>query len=320
MLTSEQRLGFYRGMLRIREFETEVAKCFRLGSIPGFVHLYIGEEAVAVGVCGALHPNDYVASTHRGHGHALAKGVPMRRAMAELWGREGGANRGRGGSMHIFDASVSFLGTNGLVAASIPIAAGAAFSAKYYRTGQVAVGFVGDGGTNHGAFLETLNLAAALNLPLIIVAENNQYATCTPYRSVTKSQDIAARGAAMGMAAETVDGNAVEAVYGAAREAAERARSGGGPTLLACQTYRTVGHYEGEEVAGTYRTVEELNAWKERDPIASYSRRLLASDGSLKTQLAQIKDEVSSEVADAVAFSGSSPFCKPEEATQHVIE
>lgn len=315
----DRALDFYRSMARVRKFEEAAAQYVREGSIPGFIHAYIGEEAVAVGVCGALEPGDYVTSTHRGHGHALSRGLSMKSVMAELWGKRDGTNLGRGGSMHIFDASRHFLGTNGIVAGGVPLAAGAAFAIRYKKTGQIAVSFVGDGGTNHGAFLETLNIAAAFDLPLVIVVENNLYATSTPYACVTKTQDIALRGTAVGMAAETVDGNDVEEVHATARKAVARARGGSRPSLLVCQTYRTVGHYEGEPVAGTYRTWEEVEAWKQKDPIINYKKRLIERYGAtIAEQLDRIDEEAGQEVASAVEFSRNAPFCAPVEATEHV--
>lgn len=321
MLSKQKRLDLYQGMVRIRRFEKAAARYFRTGSIPGFIHLYTGEEAVAVGVSAALGPDDYMTSTHRGHGHALAKGVPMSAVMAELWGKKGGSNLGRGGSMHIHSAAVGFLGTNGIVAAGIPLAAGAAFAAKYRKTGRIAVGFVGDGGTNHGAFLETLNLAAVYTLPVIIVVENNQYATCTPYSAITKVQDIAARGKAFGVHSETIDGNDVEQVCAAAQQAVDGARGDQGPTLLVCNTYRSVGHYEGEPVTGTYRTREEVDAWLAKDPIDTHRARLIEVLGEeILDELNAIEKAAEKEVVDAVAFSEQSPFCEPAEALHHVYE
>ena len=245
-VSRELARSLYRGMVLIREFELKAREVFRSGRMPGFIHVYVGEEAVATGVCAALRKDDYVASTHRGHGHAVAKGVPPREVMAELLGGTSGCSGGRGGTMHLYDPTVGFLGSNGVVPPSILIASGAALSAQLRRSGQVAVAFFGDGGSNNGAFHEGLNMAAAWNLPVIFVCENNLYATETPFAKVTKNTNVASRAAGYGIPGARLDGNNVVEVYQRACEAVERARAGQGPTLLECLTYRWFGHHEGD--------------------------------------------------------------------------
>lgn len=305
--SADELLHLYRQMLLLRRFELTAQDLYRRGSIPGFIHLYVGEEAVAVGVCAALRSDDYITSTHRGHGHALAKGVPPNEVMAELWGRETGCSRGRGGSMHLYDANHGLLGTNGLVAAGIPIAVGAALAAKLRSAGQVAVAFFGDGAVNHGAFHEGINLAGAWDLPVVLVCENNLYATETPLTVATRNTIIASRGAAYGIPSEAVEGNDVEAVLDAATRAVKRARSGDGPTLIECRTYRTLGHHEGDPGTG-YRTKEEVDLWKGRCPIAKAKSKLL-SQGSVAVEFLQgIEREIESVIASAVQFAEASPW------------
>jgi 2-oxoisovalerate dehydrogenase E1 component len=305
-------------MLLLRRFELTAQDLYRRGLIPGFIHLYVGQEAVAAGVCAHLCRQDYITSTHRGHGHALAKGVPPREVMAELWGRATGCSRGRGGSMHLYDPTYGLLGTNGLVAAGIPIAAGAALAAKIRGEGQVAVSFFGDGAVNHGAFHEGLNLASAWNLPAVFVCENNLYATETPFAMATRNQDVSSRGAAYGMRAAAVDGNDVEAVWTAAGEAIRAAREGKGPALLECRTYRVLGHHEGDPGTG-YRTKEEVESWKRRCPIAHAKNRLLEQGWASDSALREVEAEVESTVADAVAFAEASPWPPGAEATVGVF-
>jgi 2-oxoisovalerate dehydrogenase E1 component len=310
-------LDAYRRMVLLRRFELKVQDLYRRGSIPGFIHLYVGEEAVAVGVCLNLQRDDYVTSTHRGHGHALAKGVPPREVMAELWGKDTGCSRGRGGSMHLYAPDAGFLGSNGLVAAGIPIAAGAALASQLRQSGQVAVAFFGDGAANHGAFHEGLNLAATWSLPVVFVCENNLYATETPFSTVTKNQDVASRGTAYGIPALTVDGNDVEAVWSAAFQSLRSAREGHGPALLECRTYRVVGHHEGDPGTG-YRTKEEVDAWKKRCPILLLKSHALEAGAVSEGELAAIEEDVDFLVADAVRFAEASPW-PDAAAAQHVF-
>lgn len=297
-------LEMYRCMVRIRLFELKLQEIYRSGAMPGFVHLYVGEEAVAAGVCQNLNQDDYVTSTHRGHGHAIAKGIPMGPAFAEIWGKPNGCNGGRGGSMHIYDPSYGFLGTNGIVAASVPLGAGAALGAQVRGTKQVAVSFFGDGAVNNCAFHEGINLAAIWKLPVVLVCENNLYATETPFAKVTLNTDVASRGPAYGIPGISVDGNDVLAVYEVAREAIKYARSGGGPTLVECKTYRPLGHFEGDPGIG-YRTREEIAEWKQRDPINLIRERILADGLATTDKLATIWSNVEAEVEAAYQYAKS---------------
>ncbi len=311
-------LALYRQMLMLRRFEEAVARVYREGKIPGFVHLYIGEEAVATGVCAHLEKTDYVTSTHRGHGHALAKGVPARQVMAELWGRSTGCSGGRGGSMHLYAPEYGLLGTNGIVGPSIINGAGAAFSAKYRGTSQVTVAFFGDGANNTGSFHEGLNLASIWKLPVVFVCENNLYATEMSFLKATAGQSVAARAAAYAMPGVAVDGQDVLAVYQAAGEAIARARAGEGPTLIECRTYRFVGHHEGDPGTG-YRTQEEVEEWRKRDPIPLFRDRLLTDKVVTQDELAQIGDDVEAHVQDAIDFSAQSAWPSPQEAATKVF-
>jgi TPP-dependent pyruvate/acetoin dehydrogenase alpha subunit len=317
-LTAPTRLALYRSMKEIREFELKLQEIFRSGVMPGFVHLYVGEEAVGVGVCAHLRKTDYVTSTHRGHGHALAKGVSARALFAEIWGKVDGCNGGRGGSMHIYEPEVGFLGTNGIVAAGIPIAAGAALSASLEGEGRVAVAFFGDGAVNNCAFHEGINLAGAWQLPAVFVCENNGYATEMAFSRATHNTRVADRGPAYGIPGVSIDGNDVGAVYEAAGEAVARARAGGGPTLIECVTYRTVGHHEGDPGVG-YRSKEEIAAWKARCPILRCRAELIESGAVSAEELDRIDGEVLAWVLDAVDFARSSAQPAVETVRQHVF-
>ncbi len=267
-------LTYYKKMLELRLFELKVQELYRNGRLPGFVHLYVGEEAAGVGVCSNLEPADLVFSTHRGHGHALAKGVPAGVVLAELWGKVTGSSGGRGGSMHMYAPEYGFMGTNGIVGAPIPLATGAGLSAKLRGQGQVVVSFFGEGAVNSGSFHEAVNLGAVWDLPVIYVCENNLYATEMAFSRATKNTSVASRAAAYGMIGVAVDGQDVVAVHEAAEQADCRARAGGGPTLIECKTYRYVGHHEGDP--GTdYRTREEVQQWKAKDPVKRARKKLL---------------------------------------------
>ena len=311
-------LSLYRSMVRIRLFELKVQEVYRSGVMPGFIHLYVGEEAVAAGVCENLSQYDYVTSTHRGHGHAIAKGIPMGPAFAEIWGKPNGCNGGRGGSMHIYDPAFGFLGTNGIVGASVPLGAGAALAAQLRGSKQVAVSFFGDGAVNNCAFHEGVNLAAIWNLPVVFVCENNLYATETPFAKVTRNTDVASRGAAYGMPGVSVDGNDVIAVHEAAGQAIDVARSGGGPTLIECRTYRPLGHFEGDPGIG-YRTKEEIAEWKKRDPINRFRERTLADGSTTAEKLDSIWSEVETEVEAAYQYAKSGAEANPSSVTDFVF-
>jgi len=318
MTSSDTIFRMYRSMVQIRLFELKIQEVYRSGAMPGFIHLYVGEEAVAVGVCSHLNRDDYVTSTHRGHGHAIAKGLPFGPLFAEIWGKPNGSNGGRGGSMHIYDPAYGFLGTNGIVAASVPLGAGAALAAQLKGTKQVAVSFFGDGAVNNCAFHEGVNLAAIWRLPVVFVCENNLYATETPFSKATLNTDVSSRGAAYGIPGLTVDGNVVVAVYEVAGGAIDRARSGGGPTLIECKTYRPLGHFEGDPGIG-YRTKDEIAEWKNRDPIEQLRKILLASGPDAADRLDRLSSEVEAEVEAAFQYAKSGGDADPASVTKFVF-
>ncbi|MHB0870255.1 MAG: thiamine pyrophosphate-dependent dehydrogenase E1 component subunit alpha [Chloroflexota bacterium] len=299
-------------MMRIRAFESKVEELFLAGQIAGSVHLYIGEESVATGVCSVLRPDDYLTSTHRGHGHAIAKGARLDRMMAELFGRRTGYCKGKGGSMHIADFSVGMLGANGIVAGGLTIAVGAALSAKMRRSGQVVACFFGDGATSRGPFHEALNMAAVYRLPVLFVNENNQYASTTPASYGVSVENVADRAAGYGIPGVVVDGNDVLAVREASLAASERAQRGEGPTLLECKTYRWKGHYIGDPEQ--YREKEEVARWRERCPIRRFQTTLLKSGALSQTEIDGISRRLEEEVVASVRFAEESPYPDPDEA------
>lgn len=302
---------FYETMVKIREFELTVEKYFFAGEIPGFVHLYIGEEAVATGVMANLRKTDYIQSTHRGHGHTIAKGACLKPMMAELFGKSTGSCKGKGGSMHIADFSVGMLGANGVVGGGFTMAAGAALAQKMQKTDGVSAAFFGDGASNRGTFHEAANMAAVWNLPVIFVCENNQWASTTPYRTTTSVDDIAVRAQSYGMPGVIVDGNDVFAVYEAAKELVERARRGEGPSILECKTYRLKGHFVGDPEM--YRTRQEVQKVQdETDPIPRFEQRVLKSRAMTKKELEDIRKRVDLELKEALEFAKTSP--EPEES------
>ena len=310
-------LALYRQMLMIRRTEEQLAKFYQAGMIPGACHTYIGEEAVASGVCAHLRHDDAVFSTHRGHGHALAKGVPPREVIAELTGRVTGCSRGRGGSMHLFSPEVGMMGTSGIVGPCILQATGAGYSFKLQETDRVGVAFFGDGAVNNGSFHEGLNLAAIWDLPVIFVNENNMYATEIAFSYATKNTEVAERAATYKMPSYCVDGNDVLAVYEVAQEAVERARAGGGPSFIECKTYRTRPHAEGMRDAG-YRTLEEIDSWKQRDPITNLRERAIASGVAAEADFAAVDDEIRAMVEDAAEFAKNSPYPDPATAADYI--
>lgn len=309
-------VGLYRVMVRIRCFEEKVEELFLAGKLPGFVHLSIGQEAVAAGVCAWLRRDDYMTSTHRGHGHAIAKGVDVRSMMAELYGKRTGTCRGKGGSMHIFDARLGMLGANGIVAAGVPMAAGAALAAKLLGQDRVAVAFLGDGATARGLFHETLNLASLWKLPAVFVVEQNGFASTTRYEEAHAFPYVAEFARGYGIAAIRVDGNDVEAVYQAAGELVRRARSHKGPGLLEAITYRLRGHYVGDPQH--YRTREEVRQASARDPVARW-REVLLSRGVPQATLEAVEREEEERVAAAVRYAEEGPFPEPEEALEDLV-
>ena len=317
-LSREQALALYRQMLEIRRTEEQLAKSHQAGMIPGACHTYVGQEAIATGVCAHLTHDDAVFSTHRGHGHALAKGVPPREVMAELFGRVTGCSRGRGGSMHLFSPEVGMMGTSGIVGPCILQATGAGYSARLLNNSTVGVAFFGDGASNNGAFHEGLNMAAIWDLPVLFVCENNMYATEVAFSYATRNTDMAARASTYGMHAVAVDGNDVLAVYEAAGEAIARARAGHGPGFLECRTYRTRAHAEGMPSLGTYRTQEEVDAWKLRDPITTWKARLLESALATEADIAQIDAAVQKLVEESLEFAKNSPYPDPATVADHI--
>lgn len=316
-LSRDILLGLFRQMVQIRRTEEQLARLHAAGLVHGACHTYVGEEAVATGVCAHLRVEDTVLSTHRGHGHALAKGVPSSALIAELLGRVTGCSHGRGGSMHIFSPEVGMLGTSGIVGPSILMATGAAYGYKLLKQDRVSVAFFGDGASNNGAFHEGLNLATIWKLPVLFVCENNQYATEVPYVTVAGNPNVAERGKASGIASFRLDGNDVLAVYEAAGEAVARARAGEGPTLLECVTYRTRAHSEGMRDAG-YRTREEVDEWRERDPIKRLRQILVADRLTSESDLDEIEAEIQAMVEEASEFAKNSPWPDPATALDHI--
>ncbi len=307
----------YRQMLLIRYCEERLAAAHKKGLVHGACHTYVGQEAIAAGVCANLSRTDMVFSTHRGHGHALAKGMEPRQLFAELYGRETGCSRGRGGSMHLFAPEVGMMGTSGIVGPCILQAAGAGYSFQLLKQNNLAVAFFGDGAVNNGAFHEGLNLAGIWKLPVIFVCENNNYATEVPFDYAAANPSVAARGAVYGMPGIEVDGNDVMAVFSAAKRAASRARDGDGPTLIECKTYRTRPHSEGMADFG-YRTREEVEEWKKRCPIQIFRSRILAEDLLEESELESVEKEISEMVELAHQYAEQSPFPARETAAIHV--
>jgi TPP-dependent pyruvate/acetoin dehydrogenase alpha subunit len=307
----------YRTMVRIRLFEERVSKEFAAGNIPGFVHVYIGEEAIATGACANLRPEDYITSTHRGHGHLIAKGGRTDRMMAELFGRQTGYCQGKGGSMHIADTEIGILGANGIVGGGINIAGGAALSAQMRGTDQVVICFLGDGASNRGTFHEGVNMAACWDLPVVYIIENNLYAEKTRITETTRVANLADRASAYGIPDVTVDGNDVIAVYEAVHEAEARARKGKGPTLVECKTYRWHGHFEGDRQ--TYKPKQEVEEWQKKDPIPIFRKKLVEM-GTVTTPASErIDRETAEEIENAVKFARESPFPTPEETLRDVF-
>ncbi|HEX5229697.1 MAG TPA: thiamine pyrophosphate-dependent dehydrogenase E1 component subunit alpha [Bryobacteraceae bacterium] len=311
-------LHMYRRMLMIRLFEENVNDLYTRALMPGLAHLYIGEEAVAVGVCEVLRPDDYITSTHRGHGHCLAKGASVDLMFAELLGKEAGYCKGKGGSMHIADPATGNLGANAIVAGSTGIATGAAFSAQRMGTGQVAACFFGDGALGQGVLYEVMNMAALWKLPVIYVCENNLYGEYTHF-SETVAGDILARGKAFGVPSEQVDGQDVRAVYAAMKKLVERAREGAGPSMLVVNTYRYMGHHDGDVSREYYRTKQEEQQWRtDRDPIRILGDWLMSERHADRAALDKIHEEVKAEIAGAVQFAMAAPYPNPNEVSDDV--
>ncbi len=316
-VNKETLINMYTKMLTIRRFEERAVREFAEGAIPGFIHSYIGQEAVAVGVCTQLRLDDRIVSNHRGHGHCIAKGADLRRMMAEIYGKKTGYCKGKGGSMHIADFSIGMLGANGIVCAGLPIAVGAALAAQLEGSDRVTVVFFGDGATNEGAFHESLNLASIWKLPIVFACENNLYAANTSVRDVIRLDTIAGRAAAYAIPGKVVDGNDVMAVYEAAEDAVAHARAGGGATFLEFRTFRWRHHFEG----GYYpdmRPQDEVEAWKEKCPVKRFGQWLLTNGVLGREEQEALNLQALSRVEDAVTYAIESPFPEPEDALQGV--
>ncbi len=316
MMDNAKLLEMYRQMLTIRFFEEKVFELYGQNLVPGTIHLYAGEEAIAVGVCANLRKDDYITSTHRGHGHCIAKGAKLDKTMAEILGRKTGYCKGKGGSMHIADFSIGMLGATAVVGAGIPIAAGAGLSIKLRGTDQVVACFFGDGASNQGTFHEAINLAAVWSLPVLFVCENNLYAMGTRQSRVMLIENIADRAKAYGISGIAVDGNDVVAVFEGAKEAVERARQGEGPTLMECKTYRHKGHSRFDPAA--YRPKQEVDAWLKKDPIATFQTRLVDMGILSEASVEQLVQDCRKAVDDATTFALESAFPEPEEALEDV--
>ncbi len=308
-LSREQMLNLYRKMVTIRLFEEKIIDLYARGFIPGLAHLYIGEEAVAVGVCANLRKEDYITSTHRGHGHAIAKGAELKYMMAELFGKKTGYCKGKGGSMHIADIDIGILGANGIAGGGIPLAVGAALSSKMRKTDRITVCFFGDGASNNGTFHESLNFASVHRLPVVFICENNLYGISVSQKQHQTIQDISVRAMAYNMSGMTIDGNDVLAVYETSGKAIQQARAGEGPTLVECKTYRWRGHHEGDPNQGRrYRTMEEVQEWVKKCPIKRFEEKLVGERLLDKNRIEHICDEIKKKIEEAVEFAQQSPF------------
>jgi len=297
----------YRRMVAIRLFEEKAGELFLAGELPGFVHLYVGEEAIAVGVCANLTATDYITSTHRGHGHCIAKGAQIERMMAEIFGKRTGYCKGKGGSMHIADFSIGMLGANGVVGGGLNLAVGAALAAKMRGSGQVAVCFFGDGASNRGTFHEALNMAAVWKLPVVFVCENNQWASTTPYRTATAVRDVADRAASYGIPGVITDGNDVFEVYETAKKSVGAARDGHGPTLIEAKTYRIKGHFVGDPEL--YRTKAEVQEqFEKNDPLKNFMKKVTANAWLCPEELEAIKAEMGGVIQQAVETARKTPY------------
>jgi TPP-dependent pyruvate/acetoin dehydrogenase alpha subunit len=318
-ISQEELLRLYRIMLTIRRFEERVVIDYHSGAIPGIVHSYIGQEAVATGVCTNLRRDDRIISNHRGHGHCIAKGADLNRMMAEIYGRKTGYCKGKGGSMHIADFGIGMLGANGIVAGGLPIAAGSALAAQLEGGDKVVTVFFGDGATNEGEFHEVLNLASIWKLPLIFACENNGYGVNTPVQVATGLEHVSDRATGgYGIQSSVVDGNDVEAVYEATTKAIAQVRAGQGPYFLEFITYRWRGHYEQPGLPDL-RPVEEIEAWKEKCPVAAFERKLLKRGIATKQMLEDINAQVTQQIQDAVDYAMASPLPAPEDALEDVF-
>ncbi len=319
--SKKQLMSFYETMFKTRRFEEETFEFYKKGMMAGLAHLYMGEEAVAAGVCAALKEDDYIGSTHRGHGHLVARGADMNRMMAEILGKETGYSHGKGGSMHIMAMDKGILGANGIVGGEIPIATGAAYTIKYKGTDQVAVSFMGDSATNEGTFHESINMAAAWDLPCIYVIENNLYGISVDIRDVTNTPDLAVRAKAYDIPGVVVDGMDVTAVYEAAVEAVKRAREGKGPTLIECKTYRWQGHHVGDPATYRKRRSEtEKEDWMARCPVATLRNEMIDSGKAKEAEIEALESKIEEQIQEAVKFAADSPYPDASEAFTDVFQ
>jgi len=319
-LTKETLVDLYIKMVKIRKFEEAAAELWGEGLIPGLVHLYIGEEAVAAGACANLRKNDYITSTHRGHGHLIAKGGDVKKMMAELLGRRTGYSKGKGGSMHMCAPEIGVMGCSGIVGAGILIATGLGLAVELKQTDQVVLCFFGDGATNTGAFHEGMNMAALWKLPVIYVCENNLYAISVSTSRSTSIKNIAERATAYGIPGVIVDGMDVLAVYEAVKKAVNRARRHEGPTLIECKTYRFRGHFEGDpKRGGIYRSEAEMMEWEKKCPIKNFKAKLIENGVLTEAEIEEIERKCAEEIQEAVKFAKDSPYPSPEEVLEDVF-
>jgi len=318
-ISKDKFLELYTTMVKCRFFEDRIVDLYARGQVPGLAHLYIGEEGVAAGICGALREDDYITSTHRGHGHVISKGADLKRMMAELFGKKSGYCKGKGGSMHIADMKLGILGANGIAGGGLPIAVGAGWSAKWRGTDQVAASFFGDAASNNGTFHESLNLASLHNLPVIFVCENNEFGISVCQAKHQPIKDIYIRATSYDMPGVLVDGNDVVEVFEAASKAVRRARAGEGPTLIECKTYRWRGHHEGDPNLGSrYRDKKDIEVWKQKCPIDRLAKRLVQNKVATKKKLAAIDKEIVEQIDQAVAFAKEAEFPVVEEMYEDV--
>ena len=318
-LSKNEMVSLCKTMVTIRLFEEKIKDLYARGLVPGLAHLYIGEEAVATGVCAHLKKEDYITSTHRGHGHVIAKGAELKYMMAELFGKKTGYCKGKGGSMHIADITIGILGANGIAGGGIPIAVGSALSSKMRKKDQVTVCFFGDGASNNGTFHEGLNFASVHRLPVVFICENNLYGISVSQKQHQVIEDISIRSVSYNMPGITVDGNDVLTVYEASGKAIQRARVGEGPTLVECKTYRWRGHHEGDPNQGRrYRTVEEIQEWVQKCPIKRFEEKLVGEKVLNKNKIRNIWEEVGKKIEEAVEFANQSPFPDPPDVYEDV--
>ena len=317
-LSTDVQMDLHRRMVRIRLFEEAAGRLAEAAKLPGFLHLYVGQEAVASGVCATLTDDDQITSTHRGHGHLVAKGGEFNEMMAELMGKATGYCKGRGGSMHISNLDVGMLGANGIVGAGVPIAVGAGFADKYAGNGNVAAAFFGDGSTNIGAFHEAANMACALQLPVLFICENNEYGEFTARKDTMAITDIVDRAAGYGMPGVIVDGMDVVAVYEAAAEAGARARRGDGPSLIEAKTYRFYNHHGVQNLGLKYRTDDEVAEWKERDPIFTFEDRLIEAGTATREDIDAVWEQLRADIETAIEFAENSPLPDPAAVLEDV--